>query len=106
MLMWQIEQPKDPMSWVEAVEYCRNLRLDGYTDWRLPTIMELKSLVDYNLCEPATSMPNIVQSFYWSYTTHAKYTKYAWGVYFLDGNDDYYYKLDNGHVRAVRVGVT
>ena len=33
-----------PMNWHDAMEYARNLKLGGFTDWRLPTIEELKEL--------------------------------------------------------------
>lgn len=33
---------KSSATYNEAVEYCRNLRVDGHSDWRLPTLDESK----------------------------------------------------------------
>jgi hypothetical protein len=33
----------------EAVDYCRNLRLAGHSDWRLPTIKELTEILDQSV---------------------------------------------------------
>ena len=35
-----------------AASYCENLALGGYTDWRLPTIKELITIVDFGKHEP------------------------------------------------------
>jgi len=48
-------------------------RLCGQTDWRLPTLKELQSLVDYGRSSPAidtTWLPNTVGLSYWSGTSH------------------------------------
>lgn len=34
--------------WQEALDYCENLTLDNKSDWRLPNINELRSIVDYS----------------------------------------------------------
>ena len=34
-----------PSNWEEAVEYCENLTELGYSDWRLPTVDELRTLI-------------------------------------------------------------
>ena len=47
-LMWAQDLSTSSMSWEEAVEYCENLELGGYDDWRLPTIKELWSLRDFS----------------------------------------------------------
>ena len=46
-LMWQ-QDPGEKMTWEEAVENLDEFELGGYTDWRLPTIKELYSLVQFD----------------------------------------------------------
>lgn len=46
-LTWQAEH-SEPSSWDDAVAGAESLQLGGYDDWRLPTIAELYSLVDYS----------------------------------------------------------
>lgn len=43
-LMWQRTPPSTSMTKEDAKKYCSKLKLGGYTDWRLPTINELKSI--------------------------------------------------------------
>ncbi len=44
-LMYQNQPFTKTYSWKNAKKYCQNLTLGGYTDWRLPTIKELKKLI-------------------------------------------------------------
>ncbi len=48
-LMWTAKDNGEWFSWEEAKKYSEDLRLGGFTDWRLPTIAELKGLYDRNL---------------------------------------------------------
>jgi hypothetical protein len=45
-LAWQKNPPLETRSWEEAKSYCQSLELGGSSDWRLPTKIELESLVD------------------------------------------------------------
>jgi hypothetical protein len=44
-LVWQQAEP-GLMNWQGALDYCNGLELDNKTDWQLPNIKELESLVD------------------------------------------------------------
>lgn len=104
-IMWQQETTLKVMTWDQAVDYCKGLNLGGYTDWRLPTIEELKSVVDYTRFDPAINViyfPNIISNPYWSSTTNAYYMKHVWCVHFFHGYDYYYNKDNSYYVIAVR----
>ncbi|MCX6245519.1 MAG: DUF1566 domain-containing protein [Bacteroidetes bacterium] len=52
LLMWQ-KTDGGEMTIENAITYCNNLTLAGYTDWRLPTGIELFSINNYNSVNPA-----------------------------------------------------
>jgi hypothetical protein len=111
-LMWQQDAPVIKMRWNEALSYCESLPLGGYTDWRLPTKKELRSLLDYSLdilYKPVINydfFPKTQTSFYWSSTSNAYATDAAWGEHFADGYDYSSYKNVYNYFRAVRGGQT
>jgi len=45
-LMWAGKDSGKDLSWKNAAKYCRNLRLAGYSDWRLATLSELEGIFD------------------------------------------------------------
>lgn len=98
----------DELTWQKALENCETLKYAGYSDWRLPSIEELRSIVDYSTYGPAidTDYFNVQSSYYWSSTTSADSTGYAWLVNFYYGNgvSDVGHKSYDYYVRAVRSG--
>ncbi|MBI9099087.1 MAG: DUF1566 domain-containing protein, partial [Spirochaetaceae bacterium] len=46
-LMWQ-QNPGEKMTWDEAYEDLESMNLAGYDDWRIPTIKELYSLIQFS----------------------------------------------------------
>jgi hypothetical protein len=45
-LMWTKEDNGKKVNWNEANQYCRDLKVKDYSDWRLPTIEELLGIFD------------------------------------------------------------
>ena len=45
-LLWTAQDNGQDVTWEEAGKYCKSLELGGFTDWRLPTIEELKTIFD------------------------------------------------------------
>ena len=105
-LMWQDNAvaAETKMSWPEAVDYCDALKLDGYDDWRLPSVKELYTIVDLYREDPAL-IPGFryrASKDYWSATQTVGDRDDAWLVYFEDGQINHYSKTRNRNVRCVR----
>lgn len=47
-LMWAKEDNGKGIEWEEALPYAEGATLAGYSDWRLPNVKELQSIVDYS----------------------------------------------------------
>jgi len=110
-LMWtkDAQQIKGTMRWNEALTACNNSDCAGYTDWRLPNVKELLSLIDYRNHDPALPsghpFNNVQFIFYWSSTTYDAITNHAWGVYLYNGYVYNYHKVTNAYVWPVRGGM-
>lgn len=104
-LMWQ-KAPVSGISWTQSFTYADNLDLGGYTDWRVPAIKELYSLIMFygsirsytpyidtryfDFEYPDTSQGyRIIDAQYWSSNRYVGTTMFgddsAFGVNFADG---------------------
>ncbi len=128
---WSKKAPKE-MEWDNAIRYCENLNEDGYSDWRLPTISELRTLIktcpktetggackvtdsclSKNRCINDTCKGCSAASdgrysklgdteWFWSSSGLSDITDYAWYVLFEYGGVDGIPKVSNISVRCVR----
>lgn len=70
--------------------------------FRLPTIQELKSIVDYTKCNPATNLGGIKSDGYWSSSPCVSGSSLAWVVGFYGGRGYNGNKSSSFYVRCVR----
>lgn len=71
-LLWQHSTSSQTYTWGEALAYCEALTAGGHTDWRLPNIRELASLLHFAYTQPVIHPTFSVaspDSRYWSSTS-------------------------------------
>jgi len=93
-------------NWQTALQYCRNLTLDDRS-WRLPSVNELGSIVDYSVENPSINtafFPNTESLYYWSSTTWGDSKTHAWEFYFYLGIISGNVKTADDYVRCVADG--
>lgn len=99
---------KERMIWKDAIQACKDLNFAGKKDWRLPTVEELRELVDYTRGkgdEPAIDtkfFPDTKTNWYWTATPVVWGSGGAWLVSFGSGGVSSNGKGNYGYVRPVR----
>ncbi|MDV6234626.1 DUF1566 domain-containing protein [Leptospira ellisii] len=97
------------MDWGTALTYCNTITINGLSGWRLPSIKELLSTVNYN--SPNYTLPNVyfpepgspIVQYVWSSTGSAASTSRT-NAYALRYNGDFSLRIKTAafHVRCVR----
>jgi len=106
-LVWEQSPSNGPTSWYLAGIACIDLTKGGRDGWRLPTIQELKSLVDHTQSPVLPSghpFSNVQSDVYWSATSFSTSTSYAYDVNFSDGSRGYESKGHSKYFWCVRGG--
>jgi hypothetical protein len=109
-LMWQKAVNANTYSFESAKQYCATtlsgLGLGGHHDWRLPSRIELVSLVNLAIASPG---PTIDATFsgtpaelFWTATPFTGTASSAWFVSFASGGSGYRVMTDSYRVRCVR----
>jgi len=115
-LTWQDEANYNNVQWEEAIDYCESLDLDGFSDWRLPNIKELYSIVDPTSTRTEhfySDFRHITGYSYWSSTTYraSETTTMAYIIYHTGeigairkkcNNEESFACLDTANIRCVR----
>ena len=91
------------MSWSSAIDYCNGLSYDGHSNWRLPNVKELESLVHCgewtsSWLNSAETPFSGIESNYWASTSAEYNTGNAWYVNMSGGIvywDNKAYGFDN-----------
>ncbi|MBN2725729.1 MAG: DUF1566 domain-containing protein [Deltaproteobacteria bacterium] len=101
------------LDWKSSLAYCENLSLGGKSDWRLPNIIELVSIIDSSRKYPSIdteAFPNTPfygelfdnnAGQYWS-STARNYNSFALYADFSTGFSHFYIQSESRHVRCVR----
>ena len=108
-------------SWNDALNTGKNFKFAGHSDWRVPTIDQLQTLVYCSSGQPKTwndagnacvgdyEKPTILSqvfpntpNYFWSSSPYANGSSNAWFVYLNDGNSFSYDKSNYDNVRLVR----
>lgn len=93
-LIWQREGDASGLiDWQQAVAYCDNLTLGTSSDWRLPSVRELATLVDEADVAPSideATFPNThygarSNNWYWASHRQRNSSSASWGLNFDDG---------------------
>ena len=96
-LMWTKNANLGQMSWQDALTHVADMNEDtyenyGYTDWRVPNVREMLSLLDFSdttVYEPMLPSDHPFINWgdfnYWSSTTNINATNEAWYVYISQG---------------------
>ena len=89
----EIDAPTNSIGYVKSANASA---LCGFTDWRLPTMEELKLLY------PHRKMLGMVRRWYWSSSPYVGVSSYAWVVTFSNGGVYRDYRSSFNRVRLVR----
>ncbi len=103
-LMWQDDSAAGRIdkNYEDAIAHCEDLDFAGHTDWYLPSVDELKSIVKAENYPRsiAKEFQNVYADYYWSSTEYSP--ELAWIVLFIYEDVVYYHRSDPSYVRCVR----
>jgi hypothetical protein len=105
-LTWQQTVPSTTYYWADARAYCAGVSVGGTAGWRLPTMKELMTIVDFSratapLIDPI-AFPGTPSGVYWSRSLWPGSSSLAWYVPFNSGYTASADFFNKEYVRCVR----
>ncbi len=104
-LQWQQHAPDHQLSWASAQDYCAQLQLADSSNWRLPSRLELLSLLNYDKPDSAYDSPLFAGEAtvaFWSGTVYDNMPSHVWIAQFGEGDMYCLMRVAQAHVRCVR----
>jgi len=105
-LMWQNSITLLKTDWYGAMSYCQDLSLNNFSDWRVPSKIELSTLINKNntpkIREGFKNMHTLDDSMFWSSTEDDGFEELAYFVNYKYANFTSNYKSNKHYVRCVR----
>ncbi len=95
-LIWTISD-NSLHTWQSALNYCETLNYAGRKNWRLPSINELATVINYSKLSPASDFPGIGSAYFWSSSTNPMNIKQAWRIHTYSGGISYADKAKETH---------
>jgi hypothetical protein len=103
-LMWQNASYHTAKRWKASLLYCQDTEYAGFSNWRLPSVEELKKLYTKKENLKISNADNY--SIYWSSTPYKPPSSSVWVVFFSGGDPAYYNVLEKSYVRCVRENIS
>ena len=85
-LVWEQAPDAGSNDWIVAIGACISKEVGGVNGWRLPSVVELRSVFDFSSLANVFTGVNQEGASYWSATTSAIDPSFAWSVNFFKGN--------------------
>ena len=112
-LMWQKTSDGSEKTKETACQYCEDLTLGGYSDWRTPRVDEMITIMDYSLCNDmimggCSALPTVFeggQCFYWGSPNRSGSSAKPWYICWSGTVIFRYWDSSNSMcIRCVRTG--
>jgi hypothetical protein len=102
-LTWEQTPSTPPAPLQQSKNHCAKLTKTNFTDWRSPTRIELQSIVNYGVTNPAlNAVFGERNARYWSSTAAVGYENQVWTVDFDGGHVYARARTENHRMRCVR----